>query len=248
MKHVVQQGECLSSLAARLRMTAKELHELAENAELKKLRPNPNVLAPGDEVWLPDQKTKSVPIELEKKHRFVVKLPKLKLRVVMKNAKGEPHDGKRFRVLVGNQQLEGTTSAGVVEVDVPATARTALVQLWLTDDPDDPDPDLERELSIGCLDPIETVSGVQARLSNLGHVCPITGEVDAWTLHAAQLFRAKHGLPLVEEEEDDPPNEDDDDQEVEEETDEEAAKRIADHIDRVLDAPFRDKLREVYGG
>src|SRR5436305_39757 len=48
--HVVQQGECLSSIAHAYGLPDwKHLHDHAANKELKNNRPNPNILAPGDE-------------------------------------------------------------------------------------------------------------------------------------------------------------------------------------------------------
>jgi hypothetical protein len=199
--HVVQQGECLSSLAAARGLRSwKELHDHPDNAGLKKKRPNPNVLAPGDVVIVPDVVTKTVTAATGKRHTFVVRVPKVKvkLRLLLQDWKGEPYGDKRFEVTVEGTQIPGRTDCtGLIDIDVPATARRGRLQVWFDEDPDDPDPNIDRDLEVGHLDPVDGVTGVQARLQNLGHRCEVSGSLDEGTLAAAHAFRAKAGLPAV---------------------------------------------------
>ncbi len=96
--HTVCQGECLSSLAAPFGLEAKDLYNHPANADLKKKRSNPNVLAPGDIVSLPDSPTQKLAnCDTGKSHKFVVNLPKVKLRVLLKSWKDEPYAEETIR-------------------------------------------------------------------------------------------------------------------------------------------------------
>ena len=112
--HIVQQGECLSNLAARYGLEGwEQLHNHDANAALKKKRPNPNVLAPGDEVAVPDRgPTKSVSVTTDRVHTFELKIPKVKLRIALVDRSGKPYEGKRFVVNVDAREIKGRTKAG----------------------------------------------------------------------------------------------------------------------------------------
>ena len=54
--HTVVQGEHLSGIANKYGFTSyKTIWDHAQNAELKKKRQNPNVIFPGDELFIPDK-------------------------------------------------------------------------------------------------------------------------------------------------------------------------------------------------
>jgi len=61
--HVVVEGENLSKIAAAEGFRDfRKLYDAPENAELRKKRPNPNLIRPGDEVVIPDRKPVAVKI------------------------------------------------------------------------------------------------------------------------------------------------------------------------------------------
>ncbi|MGA8314137.1 MAG: hypothetical protein WB755_29200 [Terriglobales bacterium] len=196
-KYVIKQGECLSSLAAARGVPSwKDLHDHPDNADLKKKRPNPNVLAPGDVVIVPE--TKKFTCATGKKHTFVVRMPKVKLRLLLQNWKGEPYGDRRFEVTIAGNQIPGRTDgAGLIDIAIPVTAQRGRLKVWFDEDQDDPDPNIDRDLEIGHLDPVDNVTGVQARLQNLGHRCEVSGNLDEGTLASARAFREKVGLPAV---------------------------------------------------
>jgi N-acetylmuramoyl-L-alanine amidase len=237
--HVVAQGECFSSIAARYGIKSwRELYEHPDNAELKKKRPNPNVLAPGDEVVVPEPDKKWMERTTEKKHRFVVPAAKVRLRIVLRGPRGEALGGKHFIVDVGDDKQEGTsTPEGLIEVEVAALAVRARLRAWLSDATDGP-PNIDRDLAIGHIDPIETIGGVQARLANLGYGSPVDrvapASPDAPTLAAARAFRAKHGLPEVAR------------PEPEEEDGEPTDEQVAGYVEKLLDDAFRSALSTDY--
>ena len=71
--------------------------------------------------------------------------------------------------------------------------------MWLDEDDDDLNPSIDRDLDIGHLDPTSCVTGLQARLHNLGHRCEVNGNLDEDTLAAVRAFRVKAGLEEVED-------------------------------------------------
>jgi hypothetical protein len=201
--HRVQQGECLSTIAARYRAKSwQTLHDHPDNAELKKARPNPNILLPGDEVRIPDElEEKLVPCATGKVHRFRVKQAMVGLRVVLKDAEGNVFGGKKYQVSVAGRSIEGVTDGdGLVEVEVPLGESAATLRAWLFEDDDPEDPDIEYDLLIGQLDPVVSVSGLQGRLKNLGFRVPLDGRLGEETARAIQRFRDRLGLVASGEE------------------------------------------------
>lgn len=96
--HIVKQGECLSILAARVGSQAQDNDPA--NADLKKLRPYPNILAPGDVVEIPDPAQKAERTPTDKTNRFVIHIPKVKLRIALLDYLGNPYQAKRHVVTV----------------------------------------------------------------------------------------------------------------------------------------------------
>jgi N-acetylmuramoyl-L-alanine amidase len=203
--HTVQQGECLSSLAAAFGLASwKDLYNLPGNAALKTKRLNPNVLAPGDVVMVPDSTgpKKAVGCATAQDHLFIVQTPRVRLRLLLQDADDEPYVDKRFEVAIGQKKLTGRTNAkGLIDVAVPAKAQKGHLKVWFDEEenPDDPGPDIDGDLEIGHLDPVDSVTGLQARLQNLGFRCEVNGDLDKETLAAAHAFRAKTGLEAVED-------------------------------------------------
>jgi hypothetical protein len=193
-QHVVTQGECFVSIARKYGVAWKTLYDHPANADLKSRRKNPNVLLEGDVVEIPDRPEKNVTVPTEDKHRFVVDLPRAKVRVHVKDADGQAHEGKRYVLRVGDLEEEGTVPAdGLIEHDVPVDATEGTITIFFDppaedeagegeDQPGPPAPTFHQiALRIGHLDPIDCDAGAQARLENLG-------------FHDVLSFQRKHGL------------------------------------------------------
>jgi N-acetylmuramoyl-L-alanine amidase len=204
-QHVVVQGECLSSIARDFGFSSfRALYDDPLNEELRKKRPNPNVLFPGDVVMIPDKGANVADLATGQKHRIVVKrseVPRLRVRTLA--ADGTVLAGRPFSLELGGQTIDGTTDDdGLVDEPVPAGVKTAT----LTIDVDDEDPpnQVKIPLQLGALDPIDEVSGLQARLRNLGSdPGPIDGVFGDITRAAMQLFQLRNGLTVTDEIDDD---------------------------------------------
>jgi len=191
--HVVQQGECLSSIAHRYGFADPAvIYGHADNAELRRRRPDPHTLFPGDHVFVPERAEKEVDCSTGKVSSFKVKLPTVKLHVVLVGADGQPMKGLAYKLIVGDRTIEGTTTdEGAVEQDVPADATVGQLFLKMREDDEEGFP---LTLDIGHLDPIEELSGVQARLENLGFHCGGETTLGARTRAAIAGFQKKAGL------------------------------------------------------
>lgn len=194
--HTVEPGDCLTSIAARYGLSSGDaLLDDPNNQYLKDLKRHPNLLAAGDSVFIPDAKPHSESCATDQRHKFTVTLPKAKLRVVLTDAKGAAWAGKRFVITVEDKRIEGKSgSDGLVEADVPPHATRAQLQVFLGNGDE---PEIDHTLEIGCLEPVETLLGVQSRLHNLGYRCDPNGQLDDPTRAALRSFRAKNGLPAA---------------------------------------------------
>jgi N-acetylmuramoyl-L-alanine amidase len=184
--HVVKKGECLASIALENGFrTWKTIYYHADNAELRRKRPNPNVLCAGDKVAIPAVATKEVSAASDKRHRFRAKGPsKWRLRVVIRDTAGNPTTGLAYKLEAGNVRLSGTTpNDGLIDTLLPADTEEALLEIAG-----------ERiRLTVGGLDPITRVTGVQQRLAQLGFdPGAIDGIVGPKTIGAVMAFQAAH--------------------------------------------------------
>jgi hypothetical protein len=191
----VRQGDCLSSIAFEHGFFWETLWNHANNADLKQKRKDPNVLFPGDEVYIPDKKEKEVACASEQRHRFKRKgVPEI-LRIRFLDAEGQPRDGLPYVLDIDGMVLKGTTKDdGTIEEHIPPDARKAVITLGTGDEEE------VREFNLGHLDPVTEITGVQGRLNNLGYHCGDEyGVLGEKTRRAISEFQADHGLKATGE-------------------------------------------------
>ncbi|HWM93959.1 MAG TPA: peptidoglycan-binding protein [Thermoanaerobaculia bacterium] len=182
-RHRVRQGECISSIAHAYGFFWEALWEHPENRALAEARKDPNCLAPGDEVFIPDRRPKSVRVPTGACHRFRLRTTPVKLRLELLND-GEPIANKPFRLEVDGVVREGTTDdLGRVECWVAPGAQQG--RLVVDEE--------EYDVLLRHLDPVGIPAGIQQRLANLGlYDGPIEGELgDAVRAALAELQLAE---------------------------------------------------------
>jgi N-acetylmuramoyl-L-alanine amidase len=81
IRHIVQQGECVSSIAEDYGFFWQTIWNHPENSALKQARGEPNVLEPGDEVVIPDKTLKEQNCPSDQRHSFRRKGTPAKLRL-----------------------------------------------------------------------------------------------------------------------------------------------------------------------
>jgi hypothetical protein len=194
--HTVQSGECMTSIAAMYGFHWQTLWNLPENSDLKNKRKNPNVLMPGDTVMVPDLRMKQLDAATDAKHIYErLGIPsKFRMRLL---SDGDPRTGVSFTCAIDGKLLQGKTdSDGVLTFPIPPKARTGHLVI-LGEEVE------EYNLTFGELNPLDDITGVQQRLSNLGYACHVTGENDEQTRDAVSSFRAENDLAESEEIDDD---------------------------------------------
>ncbi|MDX1811081.1 MAG: peptidoglycan-binding protein [Gammaproteobacteria bacterium] len=189
-QHVVKQGECLETIAHQYGFSWQSLWAFPDNAELKQLRKDPNLLYPGDIVFLPEIKLKKLDVISEALHRFIYKgLPsKLHLQLI---DNGSPLTNAAYDLVIGGELLTGSTdSNGEINIRIPVNAKQG--QLTLSES------GIKIILEVGYLGPIEEVAGYQARLENLGYyVGSIDGVNGEYTNQAIKQFQKDHDLEVT---------------------------------------------------
>jgi len=186
--YVVQRGDCLSSIAEREGFFWKTIW--SQNGRLKERRPNPNVLMPGDEVLIPEKRTKEHDAVTEQRHRFLKRGTPAKLRMVLERD-DRPIENARYVLTVDGRIYEGTTDdRGFLEVSISPAASRGRIEIE----------DLVYELEFGGLDPIDEATGIQDRLQNLGfYDGAIDGDIGPRTQEAIACFQSWMGLDATGE-------------------------------------------------
>ena len=171
----------------------KSIYDHSRNAAFKQKRPNPNHIFPGDQVFIPDKTRKQSECATEKTNTFRWKSTPTFFRLVLQDDKGELLSGKKYQLKVGDRVFTGTTGDdGLVEHKIPADKEEGELTVWLDDNSQD---GYKWPLKIGHLDPVEEITGVQARLENLGFECgSVDGVLGPATQDALRAFQAQMGL------------------------------------------------------
>jgi len=73
MRYFVQQGDCLSSIAKHFGFGDwRTIYEHPGNSAFRQLRPNPNLIFPNDELFIPELSPRQDPASTGAKHKFVL--------------------------------------------------------------------------------------------------------------------------------------------------------------------------------
>jgi hypothetical protein len=183
-QHTVVEGDCLSSIAYDNGFFWETLWNASENEDLNQLRQDPRVLKPGDVVVVIDKRQDSADGQTDQRHRFKMKGVPAKIRIqAMWN--DQPRANEPYEIEIDGQKASGTSDdEGKIEFSIPPNAKSGTLtvgeELRLR----------TYKLSLGALDPVSDITGLQARLNNLGYWCgPPTGEMNDDTQSALKAFQ-----------------------------------------------------------
>jgi N-acetylmuramoyl-L-alanine amidase len=188
--YVVRSGDYLTAIAAAHGVSADAVWSNAANESLAKLRPNREILAPGDVVYIPVVARQWLGVQVGTTNTFSATAKRVPVRVLLRDELG-PIKNERYVATLARGSVEGTTDGdGRVTFDVDVLDRVVPLEL--------PDRAYSADLQIGGIDPLETASGVAARLYHLGYFdAPApegsTGGVDA----AVRALQLDAGLPVT---------------------------------------------------
>jgi len=163
--YVVQQGDCMESIAVNSGFLWQTLWNLPQNAQLKKSR-DPNVLMAGDRVTIPPIRPRKDARATDARHRFQRNGVPSRLRLRFLDDKKKPRSGLAYVLTV-----DDTTTRGSLDndgsLDVPISPAAMQGRIVLRCEPDDE----AYDLTLGNLDPDGSNSGIASRLTNLGYPC-----------------------------------------------------------------------------
>ncbi len=158
-----------------------------DNAALKAKRKNPNTLLEGDELTVPDKKSKVESGATGRTHFFQVKMETLKVRVLFIAT-----DKRPVRQLECTYDLDGvkggtTLVEGLFELEIPRTSENLRVTVG----------DREFHLKVGGLDPEDETSGMLQRLTNMGYETGDSADPeDEFVRSAVEEFQVDHDMPV----------------------------------------------------
>jgi N-acetylmuramoyl-L-alanine amidase len=180
--HKVKQGDCSSSIAFEKGFFVDTIWNHPNNKELKEKRKDPNVLMPGDIVFVPDKRLKEVSEATNNVYKYKCKNTPEKLKLQFFKA-DEPRANEDYELEIDGLKFSGKTdSQGRLEQSIPPSAAKGQIRLLKDGDTYD--------LLLGNLDPYDEVTGVQGRLRHLGfYFGSIDGKITAELEHAIQEFQ-----------------------------------------------------------
>lgn len=197
-QHTVAQGETLLRIARQYGFrTSKSLYQHPINADFRTLRPDPNLIFPGDIIKIPQKTEKFMPLKTGSKNTFVVRDEKEYFRLKVAYDDGDDITGKRVVLNIGSQAIDTVLqSDGLIEVELNNNdALTGNVDLYLK--AGDTTPTKSFAVQIGNLDPIDTLSGVQGRCNMLGFNCgKVDGVMGEKTRIGVKEFQYEHELDV----------------------------------------------------
>jgi Putative peptidoglycan binding domain len=157
--YIVRQGDYLAKLAYGHGFDADEVWNDPKNEELRKLRPDPNILAPGDILYIREGKKDDLPVQQGTENNYTATVPKVQLQLHFQDDQG-PFAGEAYEVQDLGDPIPGTTDGeGGLVVDVPVMASAFHVLF--------PARNVIYPVLVGDMDPIDEPSGVRKRLRHL---------------------------------------------------------------------------------
>lgn len=191
-------GDCVVSMALEEGLRPDAVWNHPENEHLREgAHARPEIIAPGQKVHLKELERSTEDGAMDSRHVFRRRDVPIRLRVRLLQC-GEPRGNLAYQFEVAGEARDGTTDTdGLLDEIIPFDATEAMVRL--TDEH-------EGELyvfKIGYLDPVECLSGVQARLHNLGYnPGPIDNIMGPRTERAIKVFQKDHDLTITGEPDD----------------------------------------------
>ena len=190
-KYKIKQGDCIERIAYNKGFFWETLWNHPQNEGLKKKREEPNVLFPGDSLFIPEKTIKTESIDTEKLHRFRKKgIPSI-IRMVLLDEDDEPLKNIKYILKIDGEIVSGKTDSEG-KLSHPVNPNVKKGKLIIGEDKD------EYDLEIGHIDPISEINGIQNRLNNLGIFCgKIDGVLGPKTEEDIQEFQVAYGLEVT---------------------------------------------------
>ncbi len=193
-QHRVKQGDSLYTIAKEEGfLNWRSIYDAPENESLRVLRPNPQVLLPGDVVVIPDVELPGTPLSLDKRTIMARRKRGVQpLRIVLRREDGAPLAGQEYQLTFDGGNVRGKTDAkGLLREEIPVGVINVQLKAGIH----------SRTLVVGFLDPLDDtpgqeITGVQERLRNLGYYNgPIDGATNGDLAQGLTQFQSDQRLP-----------------------------------------------------
>lgn len=188
--YVVRQGDHLDRLALELGFDRAAVWGDAANKDLRAVRPDPNLLAPGDVVQVPEAPRSSAPLRLGDANTYAAQVPEAPLRLRLDTLTRGRTLACRVEGALAPTPTE-VAADGALSLRVSLLAREVTVTL--------PALGVRLAVCVGHLDPLAEPSGVAHRLANLGYASADTPATEAGRRAALAVaitrFQRDRGLP-----------------------------------------------------
>src|SRR5262245_13997534 len=108
--HTVKPGECLSTIARRYGYHDYQIiYRHPENSDFRSKRPDPNIIHPGDRLFIPEPVPGNRRRETGDRHIVTITAAKTTIRIVIANEKGRPLRSRYYELVVGSYKASGVT-------------------------------------------------------------------------------------------------------------------------------------------
>jgi hypothetical protein len=194
-QYTIQQGDHISSVAADYGLPRNRIWNDPANSELKSRRDNPNVLLPGDQVFIPDLNPPDYSRPTDATHKFVINREPLEVRMVLCDQYEKPIANAKCDLRMRGALVKVTTdSQGKFQQKLTPDIKE--IQLTIHGD-QTPYAEIALPIKIGFMDPVDALTGQQARLNNLGYAAGTVGGTDKATFESAvEEFQCDSGLTI----------------------------------------------------
>lgn len=165
--YVVRQGDYLVKIAHAQGFDAEAVWEHEKNAALRELRGNHHILAPGDVLFFPVTPKEELTICEGVDNSYTASVPMIEVVLAFQRSPGEALANEPCEIeglgggAVGRPRKEVTDGEGKLTLEVPVIVREIAVHF--------PGQNVTYAVGIGEMDPVTEASGIEKRLSNLGH-------------------------------------------------------------------------------
>jgi len=162
----VKQGDCIMSIAETYGFFWETIWNHPGNVGLRQRRRDPNILFPGDIVVIPEKTPGSATAPTEQLTKFVKKTACVQVRLRLLDLKRQPRVNVDYIATVDGVNFRGQSDGGgYINIRVRPNAQQLKLKVTEGTKTD------EYTLPLGSIDPIDELSGVQQRLTNLGYPC-----------------------------------------------------------------------------
>jgi Putative peptidoglycan binding domain len=192
--HVVQQGDCINTIANDAGFFWYTIWTHPNNEALRAQRTNPNILEPGDSVFVPDKRLNDVGGQTELLHTFRLKGVPVRFNVRLLDFDGEVRPKLPYTLDVDGNSIDGVSGDdGVISQIIKPASQLAKLTVR--------DPKLDApenyQFQLGYLNPVDDTKGLQARLQSLGYLkAAPSGSMDDATKLALNEFQTRNHLQI----------------------------------------------------